>query len=229
VVSADAVIAISQETADDATRLLDLDPRRIHVVPLACPPPSAAEGTTPSGPYVLYAGGLEPHKNAALLIDAMARVGAGPRLVMVGAWSKRRLARLQRRARKTGSAGRIDWLGHVSAGHLSALRRDAAAALVPSLKEGFGLPVLEAMSAGTPAVASDTPAIREVGGDAVTYLPPDDPAAWADQIEAITQDPELRQTMSDRGSLRAREFSWKTTAEATRAVYVTTQKSLAAA
>jgi len=229
VASADAVIAISQETADDATRLLDLDPERIHVVPLACPPQAAAEGSTPSGQYVLYAGGLEPHKNAALLIDAMARVDAGARLVMVGAWSKRRLARLKRRARKSGSAGRIDWLGHVSAGRLSALRREAAAVLVPSRKEGFGLPVLEAMAAGRPVVASDTPAIREVGGDAVTYLPPEDPAPWAAQIDAIAEDAALRRTMSSRGTQRAREFSWRATAEAIRAVYLITQERLDAA
>ena len=72
----------------------------------------------------------------------------------------------------------------LSAGRLAALRPGAAAVLVPSRKEGFGLPVLEAMAAGVPVLASDTPALREVGGDAATYLPPDDPGAWADAISA---------------------------------------------
>ncbi len=228
VASADAIIAISRETAGDATRLLDFDPTRIHVVPLACPPGVAAEGATPPAPYVLFAGGLEPHKNAALLIDAMATVRTGVRLVMVGAWSKRRLARLQRRARKAGSAGRIDWRGHVTPGSLAALRRDAAAVLVPSKKEGFGLPVLEAMSVGTPVIASDTPALREVGADAAIYLSPDDPAPWTIRIDEIAETSALRDSMGASGRVRAQAFSWRATAQSTQAVYDATQEHLAA-
>jgi glycosyltransferase involved in cell wall biosynthesis len=229
VASADANIAISHETADDARRLLDVDPARIHVVPLACPQAPRPEGRTPAEPYVLFAGGLEPHKNAALLIDAMAAVRTDVRLVMAGAWSKRRLGRLQRRARKAGSAGRIDWLGHVSASHLAALRQNAAAVLVPSKKEGFGLPVLEAMAAGTPVVASDTPALREVGAEAAVYLSPTEAQPWAAHIDEITSDPTLSARMRESGQRRSEQFSWTSTARGTRAVYDATQELLNAA
>ncbi len=81
------------------------------------------------------------------------------------------------------------WLGLVDAGRLAALRAGATAVLVPSRKEGFGLPVLEAMQLGVPVLASDTPALREVGGAAARYLSPDDAAGWAAAIDALVADP----------------------------------------
>jgi glycosyltransferase involved in cell wall biosynthesis len=133
---------------------------------------------------------------------------------MAGPWSARRLERLRRHAAGVGADGRIEWLGYLPAGRLRAVRDGALAALVPSRKEGFGLPVLEAMAAGVPVLASDTPALREVGGEAAAYLPVDDPAAWARAIDALAADPAERAARGGRGRARAAEFSWERTARA---------------
>ena len=213
------MIVPSRETADDAVRLAGVDRGRIRVVPLASPEPVAPVGAAPLGPYVLFTGAIEPHKNAGLAIEAIARVGSGARLLMAGPWSARRAQRLRDLAARVGADGRIGWLGLVDPGRLAALRAGAVAVLVPSRKEGFGLPVLEAMQVGVPVLASQTPALREVGGSAATYLSPDDPDAWAAAIDALVADPAGRSARAGLGRARAAEFSWRATAEATVAVY----------
>ncbi|WP_217914377.1 glycosyltransferase [Miltoncostaea marina] len=208
------VIVPSGETADDVVRLAGVDPGRVRVVPLAAPPAAAPEGPAPAGPYVLYASAIEPHKNAALALEAIAATDPGVRLVMTGPWSARRAARLRGHAARVGAAGRVDWLGLVPAGRLAALRAGAAAVLVPSRKEGFGLPVLEAMTAGVPVLASDTPALREVGGAAAEYLPVADPAPWARAIARLAGDAAERARRGEAGRARAAAFSWQATARA---------------
>ncbi len=119
-------------------------------------------------------------------------------------------------ARRGGS----NWLGLVSAERLAALRGAARAVLVPSRKEGFGLPVLEGLSAGVPVLASDTPALREVGGDAATYLPLGDAAAWGRAIsEAAGRNGADRAAAAEAGRRRAARFSWERTARALLDVY----------
>jgi glycosyltransferase involved in cell wall biosynthesis len=210
------VVAISQATADDLTESLGIPPERIRVTPLGVASAPAPQGATPGGPFVLFANGLEPHKNPRLAVEAIARAPAEIRLVMTGTWSARRLALLRDYARRRGVDDRVDWLGHVPAPRLAALRRDAVAALVPSLREGFGLPVLEAMAAGLPALASDIPALRETGGQAARYLPPDDPDAWAAAVAALAGDAAARAALADRGRAHARAFTWERTARLTR-------------
>ena len=186
----------------------------MRVVPWGPPEAADAVGPVPQGPYVLYAGAIEPHKNAALAVHAIARARPGIRLVMAGAWSARRLHRLREAAERAGADGRVEWMGLLSPGRLAAVREGALAALVPSRKEGFGLPVLEAMAAGVPVLASDTPALREVGGDAAAYLPADDPGAWAEAIGALASDGALREARAEAGLRRAATFSWRRAAEA---------------
>ena len=151
------VLTPSHETAADATRLAGVDPGRIRVVPLAAPAPAAPVGAPPEGPYVLFTGAIEPHKNAGLAVEAIARAAPPMRLLMAGPWSARRAQRLREHAARAGAGDRVAWLGLVEAGRLAALRAGATAVLVPSRKEGFGLPVLEAMQVGVPVLASDTP------------------------------------------------------------------------
>jgi len=209
------VLVPSQETADDVVRLGGVDPARVRTVPLGVPRAPAPRGDVPDGPYVLYAGAVEPHKNAGVAVEAIAAAAAGVRLVMAGPWSARRAARLRGHAARVGAGGRVDWLGYVPAERLAALRARAAAVVVPSRKEGFGFPVLEAMAAGVPVLASATPALREVGGDAAAaYLPPADAGAWAREISRLAEAPagEIAR-LADAGRRRAAEFTWARTAE----------------
>ena len=214
------VLVPSVETGSDVERIAGVPPGRIRVVPWAAPAAPAGDGSAPDGPYVLYAGAIEPHKNTPLALEAIAAAAPGIRLVMAGPWSARRAGRLRTHARALGADARVDWLGLVSAERLAALREGARAVLVPSRKEGFGLPVLEALAAGVPVLASDTPALREVGGDAATYLPLGDPAAWGRAIsEAAALGASQREEGARQGRLRAAEFSWERTARATIAAY----------
>jgi glycosyltransferase involved in cell wall biosynthesis len=209
------VIVPSEETAGDAVRLAGVEPACVRVVPLGVPPAAEPEGDVPEEPYVLYAGAVEPHKNAGLALEAIAAADPGVRLVMTGPWSARRAARLRGHAARVGVEARIDWLGYVPAGRLAALRAGAVAVLVPSRKEGFGFPVLEAMAAGTPVLASDTPALREVGGDdAAAYLPAADAGPWAREISRLAAAaPEERARLAEAGRLRAAAFPWSRTAQ----------------
>lgn len=206
------VLTPSAETAEDAVRLAGVDPGRVRVVPWAAPPPVAPEGAAPEGPYVLYAGAVEPHKNAGLAVEAIAAAAPGVRLVMAGPWSARRAARLRGHAARMGAADRVEWSGLLPPGRLAAVRAGATAVLVPSRKEGFGLPVLEAMEAGVPVLAADTPALREVGGDAATYLPVADPGPWARAIDELVADRAEAARRGAAGRERARAFSWERTA-----------------
>jgi glycosyltransferase involved in cell wall biosynthesis len=208
------VLAPSRETADDAVRLAGVAPERVRVVPWGAPAAVAPEGPAPEGPYVLYAGAIEPHKNAGLAVEAIAAARPGIRLVMAGPWSRRRAARLRAHAARVGAEGRVDWLGLLSPGRLAAVRAGAVAVLVPSRKEGFGLPVLEAMAAGVPVLAADTPALREVGGGAAAYLPLADPGPWARAIEALADDPAQARMRGEAGRDRAATFSWDRAAAA---------------
>ena len=217
--AAQLVWAISEQSGHDAVRLAGVDPGRVRVVPLAAPAQRAPEGPVPSGDYVLVAGGLEPHKNAAAALEALAGVGGDVRLVMAGPWSTRRAERLQRRAGALGVADRVVWLGWVGAGRLAALRGGAAAVLVPSWAEGFGLPVVEGMAAGVPVLAADIPALRESGGDAAVYLPPGRPERWSAAIERLLDDPDERARRAEAGRRRADTFTWERTARGVADLY----------
>lgn len=211
------ILAISQATATDLRETLGIPEERIRVTPLGVATPAPPAGATPSGPYVLYANGIEPHKNAALAIDAVARCRNGVRLVMTGTWDPSRAQSLRAHAAAAGAGDRVEWLGFVPAEQLAALRRDARAALVPSRREGFGLPLLEALAAGCPVLAADIPVLREVGGDIPAYLPLD-PDAWAvaiDRLVEATPDGPA----AERGRAHAASFTWEHTVRLTCAAW----------
>jgi alpha-1,3-rhamnosyl/mannosyltransferase len=196
------VLAISQRTKDDLVRLYGLAPNKVVVTPLAADPAFAPGGTR--GDYVLLSGSVEARKNPLLAADAAA--ACGRRLVVAG---PERDHALVVALRERGA----DIRGFVSKEELVTLTQEAAALVFPTLHEGFGLPVAEAMACGTPVVAAPDPAVREVGGDAVAYA---GPGEFAATLERVLADPE---PWSRAGLERARLYSWAETARLTADVY----------
>jgi glycosyltransferase involved in cell wall biosynthesis len=229
---AQRVIAVSQRTASDAVRLLGLDPARVRVVPEAAGPafaprprealaPLAAHFGIPTDrPYVLFVGTIEPRKNVPLLLEAFARVRSqvDAHLVLVGArgWLDEPIFAAHARS---GVADAAHFVGWVEEDELAVLYSHAGVLVLPSLYEGFGLPVLEAMACGAPVVCSNAGPLSEVAGDAAVLLPPEDATAWADAIARVLTQPRHAANLRARGLRRAAQFSWERTALLTRDVY----------
>jgi glycosyltransferase involved in cell wall biosynthesis len=124
-----------------------------------------------------------------------------------------------RTVERLGLEGQVAFLGHVPEEDLPALYTAADLFVLPSLYEGFGLPVLEAMACGTPVVCSHAASLQEVAGDAARYMDPRDPEAMAEVLREAWEDPDLRAALRARGLARAASFSWRRTAEETLALY----------
>jgi len=227
------IVTVSQTTADDLTRLFGATSERLRVIPLGvqaefCARSANREDDTllarleVAAPYLLHVGNHKPHKNAEGLLKAYQllandRRGSVPPLLMVGGFPPD--GELARRAQAMGLAGKVRCLGHVERAELAALFRGAVAFVYPTLYEGFGLPVLEAMACGVPVVAGDIQAVQEVAGDAVLRVNPRDIVELAGAVRRILGHADLRRELCARGLARAREYSWAKAAEATLAVY----------
>ncbi|MFI5167921.1 MAG: glycosyltransferase family 4 protein [Thermoanaerobaculales bacterium] len=230
---AQRVLAVSRSTADDLKRLFGASEERLRVIPhgvhaeflvdqepVADEQARAALGVT--GPYLLHVGNHKPHKNVEGLLKAYqlllhSRHGGVPPLLMVGGFSAG--GEVAARARAIGLQERVRCLGYVERRALAALYRGATAFVYPTLYEGFGLPVLEAMACGVPVVAGDTPAIREVALDAVLRVNPRDVVELAGAVRHLLEQPDLRAQLRARGRDRARAFGWRQAAQATLEVY----------
>jgi glycosyltransferase involved in cell wall biosynthesis len=174
-----------------------------------------------SARYVLTVGTLEPRKNHVRLIRAFAEVAAtrpDVHLVLAGrpGWKHHAILR---EVVESPVCGRIHVLGAVSAEDLAALYGGATAFAYPSQYEGFGLPVLEAMSAGVPVLTSNVSSLPEVAGDAALLVSPNDPRGIAAALAALLDDADLRDDLAARGRRRARDFDWQRTARETLAAY----------
>jgi glycosyltransferase involved in cell wall biosynthesis len=181
----------------------------------------ALELGVPADGYLLSVATLEPRKGLDVLMAALAAVPLGRRLplVLVGqpGWGGVEPLRL---ARDLGLRdGEVIVLGRLADSDLAAVMAAATAVVVPSRAEGFGLPVVEAMAAGTPVVTSADPALVEVGGDATLHAPVGDAAALAAALTDLLDQPALRRTMSERGLARAAQFTWERTATVLWALY----------
>jgi glycosyltransferase involved in cell wall biosynthesis len=228
---AERVIAVSQRTASDAVRLLGVDPARMRVVPEA-----AAPGFTPrdaaafdavarrlhleARPYVLFVGTLEPRKNVPLLLEVFAEVRAelDVQLLVVGGrgWLDEPIFAAHARS---GLGDAVRFVGTLGEDDLAALYSHAEAFVLPSLYEGFGLPVLEAMACGAPVISSNAGPLPEVAGDAAVLLDPHEPGPWVESMLAVLTDIQLANALRQKGFERSAAFSWDRAAQATREVY----------
>ena len=211
------VLTVSQASAREVERFYRRRVRPGHVIGNGVDQgfggnPAAAErlrrdfGLT--GGYVLHVGAQRPHKNVPVLIEAIAAVPR-VRLVLVGSADERFPDQAGAAIERCGVADRVLRLPFVPEELLGALYAGAGLLAYPSLVEGFGLPMLEAMVAGTPVLASDIPVLREIGGDAALYAPPDDAEAWAAAIVRLTTDDDLRAGLVAAGAAHASGYTWE--------------------
>ncbi len=221
---ADRVIAISHAARDDFVTTLGLDPARIDVTPLGVQPPTLAQPELASelrqrlgldhDHVVLCVAQKRPYKNLATLVRAAAQLEERPAVVLVGAPTPYE-EELRELANQLGVHEQVRFLGWVSEAELEALYRLANCFVLPSLIEGFGLPVLEAMARDVPVACSDRTAMAEVAGDAALFFDPEDQQAVTEAIRRLLDDRELAAQLVERGRERVRLYSWDRTAEAT--------------
>jgi len=214
-------IAVSEATRREALRLLALPTDRIEVVPPIVNPTFQAGGdgridaevTRRFGlgeAFVLWVGSLEPRKNVGRLLDAWTALADHLRrshqLVLVAAdgWSQRSLSRRLDRLARSGTVVRISRLDHAE---LAALCRRTRLLVFPSLAEGFGLPVAEAMACGAPVVTSNVSSLPEVAGDAAVLVDPEDVDAITAGMARVLEDEDLRRDLRERGRERSRRFT----------------------
>jgi len=222
----DRVIVDSHSTRQDLIELLGVAPGLIDVVPLGL---GAVRRESPleesetrarfdlgERPVVLSLSAKRPHKNLGALIGALARIPAAarPLLVLPGypTWHEQEL---RERARTAEVAGDVRFLGWLSGEELEGLWALARAFVFPSLYEGFGLPVLEAMARGVPVACSNASSLPEVAGEAALLFDPRDESAIAAALARLLAGPALREDLSARGLERVRQFTWERTADLT--------------
>jgi glycosyltransferase involved in cell wall biosynthesis len=230
--AASKVIAISETTRRDAIRFFGIEPDRIRAIPLgvdsrftASPGPAIEAARNKYGlpdQYVLYVGTNKPHKNLVRLVEAWGifhrETTSRHALVIAGYWDKR-YPEARQLAERADLSGSVFFAGPVDEADLPALYSGATLFVFPSLYEGFGLPVLEAMACGTPVACGRTDALIEVAGDAASLFDPVDSMAMADCLADLLSDPDKLQRLGEAGIKRAAGFSWERTAAATWEVY----------
>jgi len=221
---ADAVITVSRQTRQDLIRRFRVEPSKVTAVyrgvdeefrPLKPKSVRARlEAIGIRGDYILAVGTLEPRKNYPLLFRALAGLPDCPPLMIAGGqgWKFREAIR---ELRRLGLGSRVSLLDYVSLDDLVALYNGALLLVQPSLYEGFGLPVLQAMACGTPVLASNTSSLPEVGGDAAAYFESNSVESLRAELVRLLADPEARAAMAQKSLRRAKEFSWERAAQAT--------------
>jgi len=230
---ADHILAISQDSKNALQRCFGVPGDKVTVTPLAASPafvpitqdallaPLSAIGLSPRG-YVLTVGTIEPRKNLTTLFKAFARLPKALRrrfpLVVAGmkGWHYHELII---EAQSLVSDGELRFLGYVDDTQMPTLFAGAAAFCYPSKYEGFGLPALEAMSAGVPVLTSNATSLPEVVGDAGLMTDPDDIEGMSQRLELLLEDTSLSRLLAHKGLVRAGTFSWTRCAQQTVDVY----------
>jgi glycosyltransferase involved in cell wall biosynthesis len=199
--AADAIVAVSEFTKAETVALADVPAERIRVVPNGVDSVFEKEGPRAEGEYVLAVATLEPRKNLARAVEAARLAGVELRVVGARGW---------------GGVDVPGWVGEIPDSELAALYRGARCLVYPSLYEGFGLPVLEAMACGAPVVTSRGTAMEEVAGDAAVLVDPQDVSAIA---EGIREAQARRDELVALGLSRARVFTWERAADSVEALW----------
>jgi glycosyltransferase involved in cell wall biosynthesis len=220
---ADHIITVSEFSRARIVELLGVDPARITVIPNGVAArfspageedDSAGSGARPdAAPYFLYVGNLKPHKNLERFLTAVASFRQRTKLnwtfLIVGPGSESEVKNLRSHASRLGIEQLLVFKSAVSDDELLNLYRRAQFTVMPSLLEGFGFPVLEAMACGTPVVCSRAASLPEVGGDAAQYFDPLDVDSISQALEIVATCPETRAGLRRKGLERASQFSWE--------------------
>jgi glycosyltransferase involved in cell wall biosynthesis len=224
------IIAPSASTRDDLVRLLKIPAEKVDVVPQGCGATRAATVTNERElraryslgrrPIVLTLSAKRPHKNVVRLLEALALIPADSRPVLVlPGYQTTHEGELRAHAARLGIEADTRFLGWVSANDLEGFYQAAECFVFPSLYEGFGLPLLEAMSRGVPVACSDRSSLPEVAGDAARLFDPERPEAIAEAMRALLTDRAEADRLRAAGRERAGRFTWAATARATLATY----------
>lgn len=223
------IIIVSESARQDLLRYFPLDPDRVTAVPNAAaarfrPQPEAALQAVRHAyqlpdAFLFYCGINKPHKNLVRLIDAYAAMNATtPPLIIAGAWDNR-YPQPKERATQLSLQDRVRFIGRVSDEELPALYSAATLFVFPSLYEGFGLPVIEAMACGAAVACSDAVGLRDVAGDAALLFNPQETGSITTALQAALENSNLLAELRSRSLIQAKTFSWSSTAQQTLAVY----------
>ncbi|MSO56906.1 MAG: glycosyltransferase family 1 protein [Acidobacteria bacterium] len=230
---ADRIIVSSRFAAGEVQRVLNVPSAKIAVCPAGAPEWKTEPARVDASGYILFMGTLDARKNVGGLLEAYKRLlarsavaprasadksGSVPRLVIAGGTGPE-AARWLEAIAQPPLAGHVEYLGYVPAARREATFKGAQMFVLPSFEEGFGLPALEAMSAGVPVVVSSRGSLPELIGEAGLLIDPDDPESLTDAMARIAADANLRAVCAERGLQRARQFSWTRTARDVRRAY----------
>ncbi|MBI4276668.1 glycosyltransferase family 4 protein, partial [Candidatus Uhrbacteria bacterium] len=230
---ASVVVTPSRATATAVANRFHVEPKKLRVIPEGIVEEPVEEGSVAhvrtqfgiTSPYIFFIGTIEPRKNLVRAIDAFVeyrkRNGGDSAFIIAGGkgWKNDDVFGAIDRANATLGARAVRYIGVVTHADKCSLIAGAELFLWPSLGEGFGLPLLEAMALGTPVITSNVTSIPEVAGGAALLVDPLDTSAIADVLTRLMQDQNLRDAYQAKGSARSRQFSWEATARATHEVY----------
>jgi glycosyltransferase involved in cell wall biosynthesis len=227
------VITISTFSSNEIASLYDLPPDRIVVIPCGvsddfCPRRDPAEFSElrrriglPDATFILFIGGADPRKNHGALVSAFARRAdelKDHRLVLVGD-PVHRFGNMHQTVAQCGVEGRVLCPGRLPIQDMVRLYSHASLFVFPSLYEGFGMPVIEAMACGAPVVTSNRASLPEVAGDAAVLVNPESDDELAEAMVRLVRDASLRESLRAKGFVRAKQFTWERAARQTLAVY----------
>lgn len=210
---AECILCDSEATASDIVNFYRIPAEKITPVPLACDTNRFEFLDLPTSHYFFYIGRHDPYKNLNRLIAAFAAMPSKQacELWIAGPPDPRYTPILQTQAQELGIGDRVKFLGYVDYDKLPTLINQAIALVFPSLWEGFGLPVLEAMACGTPVVTSNLSSLPEVAGDAALLVDPYNVSDISVAMNALATEPQTRSRLRTLGLTRSRQFSWTKT------------------